>query len=200
MFRRVIAGLLIALCAIEAHAVTYRYVRITSITGFASGTADYTSAYTSLGTLRLSDGGSPISPSGHSVTASDANGDYPASNVLDSDAGTIWHTEFDPSDVPQPHWIIYDAGSPITLDRVLWTNATGFANGHLGDYEIEGSNDGVAWTPIGEGTAQTGGPTLGATLTLLVSDPPSSGPINMLQNIGAGFGPHKSQQLGGLLQ
>jgi hypothetical protein len=172
--KHLLVGLLFALCAVPAHAVTYRYMRVTSITAWEAGPNTYTSDYTTCGTLRLSNGGSPISVSGHSVTASDEyTGGGEASLVLDSDAGTTWHTDFDPSDVPQPHAITYDAGSPITFDRVLWDNRGAGTTGSLGDYEIHGSDNGSDWTLIGSGTAQVGDPTPGATLTLFVADPSS---------------------------
>jgi hypothetical protein len=177
--KHLFAGLLLALCAVQVHAVEYRYVRVTSITGYSG--SDYTGPYTTCGELRLSDGGSPISPSGHSVTASDYfEGGGEPDLVLDSNTATTWHTEFDPSDVPQPHWIVYDAGSPIEFDRVLWTNRGSGNNGGLGQYEVHGSDNGSDWTLIGSGTAQTGAPINDAVLELLVSDP-SSG------SIGAGL-------------
>ncbi len=162
------AGLLIALCASQALAVEYRYVRVTTITSLDGSGGDGGDLAT-CAEMRLSDGGSPISPSGHSATASDEyTGGGEASLVLDANNATNWHSDFDPSTIPHPHWVVYDAGAPIEFDRVLWTNSAGF-NGHLEDYNLEGSNNGSDWTDIGGGTAQTGTPASGATVTLMVT-------------------------------
>jgi len=42
-----------------------------------------------------------------------------ASNAIDGDAGTVWHTQFSPTLAAAPHWLVLDLGKPYAVTG-LW--------------------------------------------------------------------------------
>lgn len=90
---------------------------------------------------------------GVTATATSAHGGYEPSKAIDGDPSTFWHTDFS-GNVMQPH------PHHLTLEFAAMTNLTGFgytarsdsANGQIGRYTIQVSDDGVTWgEPIAVG-------------------------------------------------
>ena len=141
--------------------VSYRYVKLVSLTAYNVTSSSYDAIYTSCAELNLVLSGTPLSRSGWTVSAdSEEDPDYAADKVLDGDPDTLWHTRFTTDVTGQPHEIILDCGASVEFDAVRQQNReiSGSLNGAIGDYEIYGSDDGSTWTLIGSGTANTGTP------------------------------------------
>ncbi|GAA4892748.1 hypothetical protein GCM10025789_07360 [Tessaracoccus lubricantis] len=76
-----------------------------------------------------------------------------ASNVLDNNRATMWHTQYNPSKTAAPHWLTIDMGEATTFNRVDYVPRTQTnGNGTLGAYQWQTSNDGVNFTTINSGT------------------------------------------------
>jgi hypothetical protein len=150
-----------------------RYVKVVSLTAYAI--SGYGSDYSTIAELDLLLGGTPLSRSGWSVTASDEDPFNPASNMLDGNAATFWQSEVvgTPS---QPHHVILDCGAAVEFDSVRVRNRNDDDFGSIGRYEVYLSDDGVTWgDPIRAGTMNAGTPSLGADfdlyLEILAGDP-----------------------------
>ncbi|EDP70380.1 galactose oxidase-related protein [Flavobacteriales bacterium ALC-1] len=78
-----------------------------------------------------------------------------ASNALDDDPNTIWHTQYsdvDP-DTPYPHEIQLDLGAESTVSGLEYLPRQTGVNGTIADYEIYVSNDANNWgTAVNTGT------------------------------------------------
>ncbi len=95
-----------------------------------------------------------IPRSGWTATASDQSGSYPASNAVDGNTATIWHSSYSPTPVPLPH--------SITINMHATNQVVGFTylprqdssrNGTIGRYSISVSTDGTTWSaPVATGT------------------------------------------------
>ncbi|NEO32815.1 MAG: PKD domain-containing protein [Symploca sp. SIO3C6] len=76
-----------------------------------------------------------------------------ASNAIDGDLSTFWHTQWYNQTDPLPHHIDLDLGSPLTISGLTYLpRQDGSENGHIKDYEIYVSNDGTNWEKKIEGT------------------------------------------------
>jgi hypothetical protein len=69
-----------------------------------------------------------------------------ATNVLDGNASTIWHSGYSSSEVPPPHEFIFKTSSTITMLGVQVQARQVGTNGIIKDYEIYTSNDKTNWT------------------------------------------------------
>ena len=79
-----------------------------------------------------------ISQAGWTVTADSANAGSPASNAIDGDMSTFWHTEYNPTNVPLPHMITVDMGSSYTVGSVTYLpRQDGQSNGNIGQHQIQ---------------------------------------------------------------
>ena len=89
------------------------------------------------------------------ATADSEQAGSPASKVLDNSKSSYWHSKFNPTLDPLPHW--------IKLDMKVSQYITGLAyhprydksfNGSVGTYKIEVSQDDVNWgsSPVATGT------------------------------------------------
>jgi alpha-galactosidase len=89
-----------------------------------------------------------FAPSGSlSATASSANNGYPASNAVDGQVTTLWHSQFSPVHDPLPISLTIDLGSVqkvtgLTYEPRLDGDVTGTVTG----YTVEVSSDGVTFT------------------------------------------------------
>ncbi|WP_406207699.1 discoidin domain-containing protein [Kitasatospora sp. NBC_01560] len=107
-------------------------------------------------TPAAADCGTANAAQGRPATASSTeNGGTSAANAVDGDAGTRWSSAFS-----DPQWLQVDLGSVRQICRVVlnWEAAYGRS------YQIQTSDDGVAWR-----TAYTNGNSTGGTETLAVS-------------------------------
>ncbi|WP_394216087.1 endo-alpha-N-acetylgalactosaminidase family protein [Brachybacterium vulturis] len=75
------------------------------------------------------------------IEADSAEADQPPENVLDGDAGTIWHTAWRGGKDPLPHHLsVQVSEEPVEVARVrLQPRADSHGSGRIGDYEIHTS-------------------------------------------------------------
>lgn len=82
----------------------------------------------------------------------------PASNVLDGDVSTIWHSNYaggadnTSNGGRSKHWITIALGGERMITALEYTPRTGVQNGTITEYQIEISTDGTNFTPIATGT------------------------------------------------
>nr|WP_237531282.1 endo-alpha-N-acetylgalactosaminidase family protein [Streptomyces sp. SID7813] len=99
-----------------------------------------------------------LAPASTTATADSENtssgaSEGPVSNVLDGDAGTIWHTDYTTSQAPYPHWVTLKLGGAADVDGFGYLGRqSGGPNGRVADYEVAVSDDGEAWTTVATGT------------------------------------------------
>lgn len=66
----------------------------------------------------------------------------PATNAIDGDVSTIWHTEWCSTNPVCPHYIVIDLGSAADITRLGYTpRSDGGTNGRIEDYLVYVSND-----------------------------------------------------------
>jgi lysophospholipase L1-like esterase len=78
-----------------------------------------------------------------------------ASNVLDGNPSSIWHTQYSGVVSTLPHNIVIDMRSTSIVSqlRYLPRPASGSANGTIGAYQVHVSTDGTTWgSPVASGT------------------------------------------------
>lgn len=80
-----------------------------------------------------------------------------ASNVIDGNPATFWHTEWSRSDAPgYPHRISLDLGGTHPIGGLQYTRRQNSANEQIADYEIYTSLDGTTWgDPVARGRFTT---------------------------------------------
>lgn len=70
----------------------------------------------------------------------------PVSNVLDEDASTIWHSRYDTSSSPYPHWAVFEISEAYEITGLGFQGRqAGGANGRIKDYKLYVSTNGVDW-------------------------------------------------------
>ncbi|MDE6514197.1 MAG: discoidin domain-containing protein, partial [Muribaculaceae bacterium] len=74
-----------------------------------------------------------------------------ASNLVDGNPETIWHTVYGVTQANYPHWIIFDAGAVKPIKGFTYWPRTSGDNGDIKDYTIEVSTDNQNWTKVAEG-------------------------------------------------
>ncbi|MEU4694006.1 discoidin domain-containing protein [Actinoplanes sp. NPDC023714] len=81
-------------------------------------------------------------------------GDHKATNVLDNNLATFWHTRWNGEpDPPHPHEIQLDLGRAMSVSCVYQRPRQDLVNGRIGRYEVYTSTDAVTWgTPAATGT------------------------------------------------
>ncbi len=75
------------------------------------------------------------------------------SNVLDGNKNTIWHTDWNVTDMP--HWIDLEMEEPMTINGLEYTPRQSGTNGNVTSYEIQVSDDGTDYRTIKTGTLQS---------------------------------------------
>ena len=77
-----------------------------------------------------------------------------AGNVIDGDAGSIWHTRWTDPVAPLPHTLTIDMKTESTVAGLEYLpRPSGNPNGAIGQYRVEVSTNGTAWgTPVATGT------------------------------------------------
>lgn len=74
----------------------------------------------------------------------------PASNAIDGNPATMFHTAW--SSTTLPHWLQITFDTPQTFDEILYTPRSGGGNGTMTAYEVQVSDDGSTFTTIKSGT------------------------------------------------
>lgn len=122
-----------------------------------------TDSLKTLGETVLREYATPVNPAADdtndltavSATASSAETSEesnPASNVLDGDISTIWHTTWS-STAPTPHWITLDLGEVKTVNGLRYLpRSSGGTNGIITGYKVYTSTDNAAWSEAATGT------------------------------------------------
>jgi hexosaminidase len=76
-----------------------------------------------------------------------------ATNAIDGNPATFWHTEWYAKQTPPPHEIQLDLGASKSVCAVTYLTRQGATNGRIADYEIYLSADGTTWgQPVVKGT------------------------------------------------
>ena len=87
-----------------------------------------------------------------SVSSEEAGGGS-ASNLVDGDPNTIWHTMYSVTVAKHPHWVDLDAGELKELKGFTYLPRQGGGNGAVKDYTIHISKDAKEWgEPVVKGT------------------------------------------------
>lgn len=76
-----------------------------------------------------------------------------ASNMLDGDPNTIWHSIYSITLAEYPHFVDFDAGEVKTMRGFTYKPRAGAGNGTVKDYEIYVSQDAENWgEPVSKGS------------------------------------------------
>ncbi len=72
--------------------------------------------------------------------------------AIDEDINTIWHTDWDDSAYPLPHWIVVDFGKKTDLSGFTYTPRPGGGNGTIKTYAFFVSTDSIVWDSVAGGS------------------------------------------------
>ena len=79
-----------------------------------------------------------ISQAGWTVTADSAQDGNPATDAIDGDTTTFWHTEFSPDLVQLPHNIVIDMGASYLVGSITYLpRQDGGSNGNIGQHVVQ---------------------------------------------------------------
>jgi galactose oxidase len=95
-----------------------------------------------------------IPKTGWTATASDQAVSYPASNAIDGNSNTIWHSYYTPTVTPLPHSITIDMHVQHNVASLTYLPRQDiYKNGRIGRYSVSVSLNGSSWgTPVANGT------------------------------------------------
>lgn len=84
--------------------------------------------------------------------SSEELGWYPATNLLDGNPETIWHTTYSVTSAKYPHWVDFDASEERAIRGFRYLPRTGsITNGNIKAYSISISNDAQRWHEVHRG-------------------------------------------------
>lgn len=76
-----------------------------------------------------------------------------AANVLDGNAGTLWHSRWSGTPAPLPHSVTVDMKRTAVVSALVYVPRATGSNGRVGEYSISVSTDGRSWgSPVATGT------------------------------------------------
>jgi hypothetical protein len=138
--------------------VTYRYVKLLAKTEQGGH------VWTSVAEFQvLTTGGKTLDRTGWTVTADSEELSpevAPATNAIDGDSATYWHTYWEPSgtnDAPLPHYLIVDLGAAAEVTGFTYLPRQNSRNGRIKDWEFYVSSSGTTWgSPIKTGSFPDG--------------------------------------------
>jgi hypothetical protein len=74
----------------------------------------------------------------------DAHGNV-KDNAIDGDPQTFWHTQWQPTVKPMPHWLVVDLGNETALAGITYLPRQDMANGRIAEAEVHCSNEPKKW-------------------------------------------------------
>lgn len=93
-------------------------------------------------------GAVPLAAAGWTATADSFEPGYPASNAIDNNANTFWHTPFGAAGNALPHYITVDMKQVQLINSLsMQPRQDGKANGNIGAHTITTSKDCVTFYP-----------------------------------------------------
>ncbi|MCJ1341807.1 hypothetical protein MMC09_007104 [Bachmanniomyces sp. S44760] len=95
-----------------------------------------------------------ISRTGWTLTVDTAQSGNPATNAIDGNSATFWHSEYTPTLTQLPHTMTIDMKSSHNIDQISYQpRQDGNSNGNIGQHKIYVSTDGVNFgNPVALGT------------------------------------------------
>lgn len=90
------------------------------------------------------------------AVSSEAKGEGAASNVLDNNPRTYWHSLWRGEAPKHPHHFIVDLGQNMEMDGVAFTARADNVNGAIRDYEIQVSSDNQTYQTAALGALENG--------------------------------------------
>ena len=75
----------------------------------------------------------------------------PASNAVDNNLGTWWHTNWQTLPPKEDLWITLELKEKTMLDALRYYGRDGSPNGRVNEYKVEVSTDGEEWTTVSTG-------------------------------------------------
>lgn len=75
------------------------------------------------------------------LSADSQDAGNPASQAIDGDASTIWHTRWRPKEDLMPHQFVIDLGKEVALKGITYLPRQDMVNGRIAAYEIYVGND-----------------------------------------------------------
>ena len=153
-----------------------RYVRFEAVSEVSGGVHVAMSEFNLLDT-----NGQAINRSGWSLTAdSEETVDYNgrATNAIDGDAGTIWHTNWSAAtgNTPPPHTYTVNLGATTAFTGFTYRPIDGYTGGLVKDWRFYTSTDGSTWTLVGQGSFSA---TAAQQSVTLVSAPGGQNPVRI---------------------
>jgi len=90
--------------------------------------------------------------------SSEESGGEKASNLVDGDPSTIWHSMYSVTVAQYPHWVDFDMGEAKRIKGFAYLpRQDGGTNGNIKGYRIQVSTDGTDWgDPVAEGEFERG--------------------------------------------
>jgi galactose oxidase len=137
----------------EFGSVTAQYVRLTALS--EAGNRGPWSTSAEVGLLGNPAIGPALPRIGWTASAdSQASATYAASNVLDGNALTMWHTTYTGTVPPLPHSLTIDMHATHVVTGVSYLPRQDISlNGTIGRYSVAVSSDGSSWSsPLASGT------------------------------------------------
>jgi RHS repeat-associated protein len=75
-----------------------------------------------------------------------------ATNAIDGNANTIWHTNWSSTNAPQPHTFTVNLGTPRVIGGFRYLPRNDIPDGHIAGWRFYTSTNGTTWTQVGQGT------------------------------------------------
>lgn len=126
---------------------------------------------------------------GATIEADSAHRDYPATNAVDGDPDTFWHTDWEPAPAPMPHALILDLKAPRLITGLRYVPRQDMTNGRIAEYAVQLSDDGLAWgDPVASGKL----PTTASPRVIQFAQPRSSRYVKLTVLRAAENKPHAS--------
>ncbi|WP_143305752.1 discoidin domain-containing protein [Chitinophaga vietnamensis] len=75
----------------------------------------------------------------------------PATNAIDGNTATYWHTQWYNTTAPMPHYISIYLGGAYNLSKLTYTPRQSGVNGRINAYQVQVSADSINWTQVATG-------------------------------------------------